>query len=547
MSTLSRAIVLAALVASPMAEALTLGPLVVHSHLGQPFRASIAVQGAHGPVRVHMAPRAAFRAAGMKPPGRHTAYRCRVAGQSGDQRIVVTSGAPVEHPGVTLLLVVDSPHGSRVQEYHTTLRPVLFPTMRVQSGLEPTMMPSAGRVLGAPPGSPSPAPARSPYHVIGPIHPGESLLGAARAMDPGHHDMGPLMEALVHTNPGAFVDANANGLRVGAVLHRPSPSLVRAISSARALRFLRAQYAAWVRLHTPRPTVTPHSAPPHAAAHPVTVVRPAALTPRPLANTPPITSHPQPHRVPARAVRTEPMASIAALSLAGVAQAPTRPIPEAARRAPRAAGPLSAAALAVTGVTGHTVSVSPPSPTAPRAPTPSAPVAPAPAVAAHGLIGGIPAHQLADLVILIIAVLGIRQFLRQRQTGSWSFRGPLARLFARPAGDATPTPPAPAAPATPVAPAPTSAEPARIPSYETSAAPAPEPPRPADPPARAPSSTGSSLIVAVAHRDDQILRLDLARTYVDLGEIAVARDILTQVRASLEAAHKPALDDHSDG
>lgn len=550
MSTLSRAIVLAALVASPVAEALTLGPLVVHSRIGQPFQASIAIHGARGPVQAHMAPRAAFRAAGMKPPGRQTTYRCRVTGQSGHQRIVVTSGAPVEHPGVTLLLVVDSAHGSRVQEYHATLRPVLLPTMHVQSGLEPTMMPPARRVLSAPPGPPSPPPLRSPYRVIGPVRPGESLLDAARAMDPGHHNLGPLMEALVHTNPGAFVDANANGLRVGAVLHRPSPSLVRALSSAHALRFLRAQYVAWVRLHASRPAVAPHLAAPGATLppHSATAVRPAALTPHPLVTAPTLKGQPQPRRQPARATPTRPVASLSALSLAGVARPPARPIPEAARRAAPAAGPLSAAALAVTGVTGHAVSVPPPprsTPRTPSTPTPSTPAAATPAVAAHGLIGGIPAHQLADLAILIIAVLGVRQFVRQRRTGGGFLQSPLTRLFARPAAGDTPTPPTPVVPVAPAAPAP--AEPARIPSYETSAAPAPEPPRPADPPARATSSTGSSLIVAVTHRDDQILRLDLARTYVDLGEIAVARDILTQVRASLEAAHKPALDDHSDG
>jgi FimV-like protein len=55
------------------------------------------------------------------------------------------------------------------------------------------------------------------------------------------------------------------------------------------------------------------------------------------------------------------------------------------------------------------------------------------------------------------------------------------------------------------------------------------------------------LVVAVAHRDDQILKLDLARAYADMGEIAAARELLTQVRAYLDSARKPALDDHTHG
>ena len=543
MSTLQRAIVLAALIASPIAEAMTLGPLVVHSDIGQPFQASIAVRGAAGPVRAHMAPRAAFRAAGMRPPGRDTVYRCRVTGQSGHQHIVVTSGGPIEHPDVTLLLVIDSTHGSRVQEYHAALRPVLMPTMHVQSGIEPTMMPSGGTGFGAPPGLPSPTLSRSPYRVIGPIRPGESLLEAARAMDPGHHNLGPLMEALVRTNPNAFVDANANGLRVGAILRRPSPSVVRAVSSARALRFLRTQYAAWIQAHAV-PTMA------HRAVA-IPVAQSAPLTPRPLA-TVPVAAHTagRPDRV-----ATATSGAATALSLAGVVQPPVRPIPESDGRPSFSSGfPTSAATLTGAGAIGHHA------PTAARSrPAPSVPVAHVAPV--HVVYDGIPIHQLADLAILIIAVLGIRQFVRQRGTGGGFLQSPLARLFARPAHGDTQAPTAPAAavtppvPTAPVAPAP--AEPARIPSYEmpVAAPAAPEPQvsesqQPDNRPARPKASTGSTLVVAVAHRDDQILRLDLARAYVDLGEITVAREILTQVRAGLEAAHKPssdkpALDEHA--
>ena len=535
MSILSRAIVLAALIASPIAGAMTLGPLVVHSDIGQPFQASIAVHGAAGPVQAHMAPRAAFRAAGIRPPGRGTVYHCRVTGQPGHQHIVVTSGGPVEHLDVTLLLVIDSTHGSRVQEYHAALRPVLMPTMHVQSGIEPTMMPSGGAGFGAPPGLPSPTLSRSPYRVIGPIRPGDSLLEAARAMDPGHHNLGPLMEALVRTNPNAFVDANANGLRVGAVLRRPDPSVVRAISSARALRFLRTQYTAWMQAHA-APAMAHR-----AVAIPVTPSAP--LTPRPLA-TVPVTVHTAGR--PDRAA-TAASGAATALSLAGVVQPPVRPIPESDGRPSFSSGfPTSAATLTGAGAIGHraVAAVRP-------HPVPNVPVAPA--APAHIVYDGIPAHQLADLAILIIAVLGIRQFVRQRGTGSGFLQSPLARLFARPAHGNTQAPAAPAAAVTPPVPAapaaPVSAEPARIPSYETSAAvpAAPEPQvsesqQPDNRPARPKPSAGSTLVVAVAHRDDQILRLDLARAYVDLGEIAVAREILTHVRAGLEAAHKPSLD-----
>ena len=528
MSTLSRVIVLAALAASPVAEAMILGPLVVQSHIGQPFQASIAIHGAHGSVHAHMAPRAAFRAAGMTPPGRDTVYRCRVTGRAGHQRIVVTSGRPIEHPNIALLLVINSPHGSRVQEYRAALRPVLLPTMHVQSGIEPTMMASTDRVLSAPPEPTFPTPARSPYRAIGPIHPGESLLDAAGAMDPGHHDLGPLMEALVRTNPEAFVDDNANGLRVGAVLHRPDPSVVRALSPAHALRFLRTQYATWTRIHAPHPVVTRRFTASQAVAVPVTHSTP--LAPKPLLTAPVVAHKPRLQQKPDQPAAVTPGASAVTLSLTGAARAPIRPIPEADdTRSPTPA--LSATALAMTGVTGHPVPVDT------HHPQPVTGVSTTPVTPHHTTYGGIPIHQLADLAILVIAVLGVRQFVRQRRAGGGFLRSPLARLFARPAGGDIP------APATSVAPTP--AAPARIPSYETPAAAAPEPSRSEDPPARPQPTQGSSLVVAVAHRDDQILRLDLARTYVDLGEVTVAREILTQVRAGLDAAHKPVLEDHA--
>ena len=532
MSSLTRTIMLAALVVAPAASALTLGPVVVHSHIGQPFQASIAVHGAHGHVQAHMAPRAAFRAAGMTPPGRNTVYRCRVMGRAGHQRIVVTSRAPVEHPDVTLLLVVDSAHGSRVQELHAALHPVLIPTMHVQSGVEPTMMPSARRDLGAPPGPPSLAPSQSPYRAIGPIRSGESLLDAARAMDPGHHNLGPLMEALVRTNPGAFVDANANGLRVGAVLHRPNSSVVRTISSTRALHFLRAQYTAWVRAHA-RHSPSAH----HAVAHKATVipaVRPTPLVSHPLKPTSPIKDTPLSPANPPAAPTTITSTPMAPLSLVGLTQASLRPIPEA--NGYRSSPPALVLPTTVPTATGAAHQTAPVTPH--PDPTPSVPaVHTAPP---HATYGGIPIHQLVDLAILIIAVLGVRQFVWSRRTDGTFLRGPLARLFARPSGGETPTP------ATPAASAPT--EPARIPSYETPVTPsAAEPLRSEGAPAHPQASTGSSLVVAVAHRDDQILKLDLARAYADMGEIAAARELLTQVRAYLDGARKPALDDHSHG
>ena len=535
MSTLSRVIVLAALAASPVAEAMTLGPLVVQSHIGQPFQASIAVRGARGRVYAHIAPRAAFRAAGMTPPGRDTVYRCRVTGRAGHQRIVVTSGRPIEHPNIALLLVINSPHGSRVQEYRAALRPVLLPTMHVQSGIEPTMMASTDRVLSAPQEPTFPTPARSPYRAIGPIHPGESLLDAAGAMDPGHHNLGPLMEALVRANPEAFVDDNANGLRVGAILHRPAPSVVRALSPAHALRFLRAQYTAWTRIHAPHPVVTRRFTASQAVAVPV--AHSAPLAPKPLLTAPVVAHKPRLQQKLDQQAAVTPGASAVPLSLTGAAQSPARPIPEADdTRSPTPA--LSVATLAVTGVTGHPVPVD-------TRPTPTSSVSATPANPPDAAYDGIPIHQLADLAILVIAVLGVRQFIRQRRTGGGFLRSPLANLFARPQGDAVQAPSTPAAPAS--APASAAVDTTRIPSYGVSATHTAPTPTPSENGPPCPPSAGASLVVTVAYRDDQILRLDLARAYVDLGEIAVAREILAQVRAGLEGMHKPALDDRTDG
>ncbi|MDA8381492.1 MAG: hypothetical protein M0037_00190 [Betaproteobacteria bacterium] len=507
MSSLTRTIVLAALAVAPAASALTLGPIVVHSDIGQPLRATIAVHHARGPLRVHLAPRAAFRAAGLTPPAHEAAIHCRVKGSRSFRRIVLTSTAPIDHPRLTLLLAVDSAHGSLVQEYHAALRPVLLPTMHVEFNRRPAMTP--------PPGPLAPPSPRTPhYRAVGPVRPGESLLQAARAMTPGFRDPAVLMEALVHRNPQAFVRGNANGLRAGAILHRPSRAAVAAISRAEALRFLRAQYAHWVGGETQAPAHQPIRAlekPKASAQGSVRQKAPAA---------PHIRSAPR--GAIARALKSSSALSGQALPAPALPSQPKHPAPKASS----GSSPTVWTPVAFPAVRAPRPSSAPTVAGALRAHPATLPQAAAPHPSSQTPHGDIPARAWIDLTVLIALALGLRHWLKQcKSTGASGL--PFAGLFRGPAPVA-PTPAAPTlAPASPGAAANASATPASTESAtEPHSRPTPQPL-----PVR-PGANGT-LVVTVAQRDDQIIKLDLARAYVDLGEIGTARELLMQVRPDL--------------
>lgn len=447
----------AALLLTPLAvPAATLGPMVVQSPIGQPLRAYIPLHG-HGPFTARIAPRAAFRAAGLAPPGARTRLSCQVQTTRQGQAIIVTSTGPIEHPDVTFLVAVNTPHGSLVQEYHAALLPVLMPVPRRTT---------------------------PHYRRLGPIHPGESLLEAARAMAPWPSDHGALMEALVERNPGDFDHDNANGLRVGAILRRPPHSVVEAISRAQALRFLRAQYTAWESYQTPLAPKRPaaHPVPPTAKAPPKKVASPPVDTVK--VKTPVVD-----------AARTRPDKSLSPL------KGHLLPVKKIT------ASTLPSASLAATGIIGQPLSVA----AAPvRQPlfVPLTPVPPPPQTGS-----GIPLHNWLDLIVLAIIVSGIYHWKKTRKAAA------LAAAISAPTPSPAPTTPAVEALAPTASPAPAEAS----------------------PPTSAPRAPTPGSLMVVRDNEQHLIKLDLARTYVDIGENARAREILEEVRANLTTVRTQAL------
>ncbi|MHB1902445.1 MAG: FimV/HubP-related protein [Cuniculiplasma sp.] len=431
---------------TPLAvTAATLGSVVVQSPIGQPLRAYIPVHG-QGPVTARIAPRVAFRAAGLAPPSARTRLSCQVLTTRHGRVIRVTSAAPIEHPDVTFLVAVNTPHGSLVQEYHAALLPVLMPVPRQTTPR---------------------------YRRLGPIHPGESLLEAARAMAPWPSDHGALMEALVERNPGAFDHDNANGLRVGAILHRPPHSVVEAISRAQALRFLRAQYTAWTSFRSP-----PASSP----------LVPAQVTALP---APPAHRRPAAHPVAPKKVkrhtvdtaRTQPDKSLP------LPQSHPLPIKKTVVRKRT----LPAATLVAAGITGQSIPMGTSS-TRPQLPAPTPPTR-----------SGVPLHNWLDLMVLVIIVSGIYHWKKTRKIA--------ASVAATSAPAPSPVP--------------------KIPVVEAPAPTASPVPAEASLPASAPQASAQGSLTVVRDNKQYLLKLDLARTYADIGESALAREILEEVRANI--------------
>lgn len=500
------------------AWALSLGALDVTSTLGQPLRAEIPLRhvpagGLHG-VTVHIAPRAAFRAAGVQMPRFATDIRCRITDRHGRPVVLLQSHDPVESPQISFLIALNAPTGSQVQEYTATVKPqLLLMTHRPQA------TPQALSTVAFPSAPALPPPSRSTpahrYQHLGRIQPGESLLDAALHMAPWHTNHEVLMMALFRDNPQAFDHHNVNDMRAGARLQTPSRAQVAAIAPALAHHFLIAQHAAWERLQTPPP----------AQSHP------ARSVPLPVPPT-----HISTHLLPA--VPQAAAAPVTPSFLAdGVLKTSGTLPPSPIAAPPVVAVPSSLPAVRVVQRVPRVTS-------------------PAPAPITFSADNTLP---LRDWLILFIFAGGIwtlRKTLKGQRATRGTSQGPLLARFlgiraASPPITGAEPHPAPIAPLIPPSAAssphqPAPSDTATAPSVSLAPSPtacAPEaPPVPkADPTppekvyvhndrhmSLSTSADGPDLFDVAAIR----IKLDLARAYIDIGALDLARDLLEEVHAA---------------
>ena len=149
------------------------------------------------------------------------------------------------------------------------------PEPAIEAAIEPDPEPAAPPVAEAaepppvepaatPAAAPAPPPAVATASVpgeYGPIQAGDTLSGIVQGM--AREDgisVNQMMLALVRTNPQAFIGGNVNLLREGAVLRIPGSDEARQLSMTEATAEVRSQVARWREMSGPRPQPTVEAA-----------------------------------------------------------------------------------------------------------------------------------------------------------------------------------------------------------------------------------------------------------------------------------------------
>lgn len=224
------------------AAALALGRPNVLSMLGEPLRVEIEVPEINAEelasLRVNIAAPDAFRAAGFEYNAALSIAQVSLQrSNNGKTYILVTSARPVNDPFVDLIIEANWGSGRVVRDYTLLLDP---PHLRAQAPATPALSgntaPAASPMASAPSATPpakagsANAAARAPRAAatkpaLPPVDgqgvtvkAGDTAASLAARHKPEGISLEQMLVAMLHTNPEAFVNNNANRLRAGAVL-----------------------------------------------------------------------------------------------------------------------------------------------------------------------------------------------------------------------------------------------------------------------------------------------------------------------------------------
>ncbi|WP_129588432.1 type IV pilus assembly protein FimV [Solilutibacter silvestris] len=250
---------------------LGLGQIQVKSRMNEPLVADIPVITSDpselAQLQARLASPDTFIRIGLPLPDRLVSdlHFQVIDGADGKPYIHVTSSTPVSQPLVNFLVEVDWGDGKLVREYSAlvatpssvvaTAQPTLeAPTVTaapVNTIDRSTAPSSAGNALAATPAppavvakaTPNVMPAAQPSRALaaassaadfGPVRRGQTLGAIVSGLQNGGQDRDDVMQALVALNPDAFINGDRNRLRAGAVLRMPEGVQASAGASGKA-------------------------------------------------------------------------------------------------------------------------------------------------------------------------------------------------------------------------------------------------------------------------------------------------------------------------
>ncbi|WEJ73888.1 FimV/HubP family polar landmark protein [Pseudomonas sp. PSE14] len=233
------------------ASALELGEISSRAVLGQTLSANIELRGAGDlnaeEVMVSLASQQDFDRLGVDRSQLVTGLRFSSdIGKNGRGVIHVTSQRPIQEPYVNFVMQVVWPQGRLVREFTLLLDPPSYVATPVTPPAAIATRPAAAPVRQAAPAqavAPSVAPAAPDSYRI---QRNDALWDIASRNRPSSSvSVMQTMLAIQQLNPDAFVDGNANRLKVGQVLRLPDEQQVRAQSHAQAVARIEAQNGEW--------------------------------------------------------------------------------------------------------------------------------------------------------------------------------------------------------------------------------------------------------------------------------------------------------------
>ena len=227
---------------SSAVSALSFGRLTVQSNLGEPLKAEVEVRDLspsdEGLLRLRLASPQAYRLSGLEFDALVADVRALVVRRPDGRHVIqLTTEKVVNNVFVDLILEARWPAGQRMLGYTLLVSPKGVESATPITPAVATAEPGAAALV--PSTAPGPAAAGTTHLVL----PGETLLGVARQYKPEGVSLDQMLVALYRTNPQAFIGANMNRLKAGAVLTVPSTGLVEEVSQPQARELIQAHSA----------------------------------------------------------------------------------------------------------------------------------------------------------------------------------------------------------------------------------------------------------------------------------------------------------------
>ncbi|MGB4345608.1 MAG: FimV/HubP family polar landmark protein [Burkholderiaceae bacterium] len=228
------------LLAPPLLQAAALGPLSVHSALGQILDAEVDITAllpheAEG-LTATLAPAQAFTEAGVDYSGVVRSLRFVIEQKNERSFVHITSTEAIHDPFISILLSLNGSGNRIIRQYALLLDPPV---------LKPEPKPVINDAAPAPSVLQAAAPVSLP--VVRTVKPGDTLGKIASHIRPAGTQIESVMLALQNANPEAFIAHNINRIKTGSVLTLPDEASIRAINDGQARKSVQLQSADYQR------------------------------------------------------------------------------------------------------------------------------------------------------------------------------------------------------------------------------------------------------------------------------------------------------------